>query len=461
MKNKKTGIHIGHSYYKAKPVTIAIICVLVLALLAGAFFLFKDAIFGTEDNSAAPVATNAPVVTPSPTPANVLVPVTPTPVAEATPEITPTPMPTPEPTPRTATIRFLGEISVDENILSAAIQDDGTYSFAGMFAMAAGVAGDADYTIANVEGSMGGAGTGYDGDKLFNTPEIIISDLKDIGVDMLTLSNDHALDAGFDGLINTIIHCDEYGMDHVGGYSTREEHDSPTIVDINGIDVCILNYTVSLNVREKDVTDEALEYGINLAKNSNSREDASKAREAGADVVVAVISWGEDGKNTIDDTQKAVAKILLESGVDVVIGYGPRCVQAVLWLDQPETEADESTEGEEPAVTAEPGKTLCCISVGTFLSSSEKSGLDCGTVFEFTISEQEDGSFIIENPISIPTYVWKQTNEDSTVDYRVLACGEWLEERPEGMSDEDYARMTSIWEQVPGVVTEASTVEAN
>ncbi len=458
MKNQKPGIHVGHNYYKPKPVTIVLICVIILALLAGAFFLFKDAIFGAKDPSVTAANTgSAAVATPSPTPADMLVPVTPTPVVEATaePTVTPKPTPTAEPTPRAATIRFIGEISVDDNILSAAMQEDGTYSFAEMFSMAAGAVGNADYTIANVEGSMGGVGTGYTGKDKYNTPEIIISDLKDIGVDMLALSNDHALDAGFDGLINTIIHCDEYGMDHVGGYATREEHDSPTIVEINGIDVCVLNYTASLNVREKDVTDESLEYGINLAKNSNSRTDAAAAREAGADVVVAIISWGTDGENSIDDTQKQIAQILLESGVDVVIGYGPRCVQAVLWLEQP---AAEATEGEEPA---EIKNTLCCISVGTFLSSSEKRGLDCGTIFEFTISEQEDGTFAIENPTSIPTYVWQYTNEDSTIEYRVLACGEWLEEQPEGMSDEDYARMMEIWEGIPSVVTEASTPSAN
>jgi len=464
MKNKVSGIHIGHNTYRPRPAAIILVIVIVLALLAGAFFLFKDTILGTGKDPASAGAGVQPTAEPTtePTPANMLVPVTPTPAVEATPEPTAEPTPTPEPEPRAATIRFIGEISVDDNILSAAMQDDGTYSFAPMFSMVSGAVGNADYTIANVEGSMGGAGTGYKGDKKYNTPEIIIKDLKDIGVDMLTLSNDHALDAGFDGLINTIIHCDEYGMDHVGGYSTQEEHDDPTIVNINGIDVCFLNYTVSLNVSEKDVTPDALDYGINLAKNSNSREDAAAAREAGAEVVVAIVSWGEDGENSIDDTQKQVASILLDSGVDVIIGYGPRCVQAVLWLDQPAPKTEDDGNAEDGAAEpAEPGKTICCISVGTFLSSSEKRGLDCGTIFEFTISEQEDGSFSIIDPKSIPTYVWQYTNEDSTIEYRVLACGEWLEEQPEGMSDEDYARMKEIWEGLPSVVTEASTEAAN
>ena len=105
-------------------------------------------------------------------------------------------------------------------------------------------------------------------------------------------------------------------------------------------------------------------------------------------------------------------------------------------------------------------RTLCAISLGTFLSDSTKQGLDYGTIFEITITEQDDGTFAVENPTSIPTYVWRyQDGEKDAI--RVLACGEWLEEKPSGMSDEDYDRLKKIWNDIPSLVTETSTVAVN
>ena len=461
MKKRKGEVHIGHYFVSLKPLGVVMIVILVLALIAGGLFLFKDELMDlvSKENNVAlttPVPTVEPTATAEPTPL----------AATATPKPTPTPSPSPEPTPRTASLRFIGEISVDTNVLSAAVQPDGSYSFESMLSMAAGAVGNADYTIANVEGSMGGISEGYSGKKTYNTPEILIENLKDIGVDMLTLSNDHALDYGFDGLLSTITNCQDYGMDYVGGAATQEDHDTPKIVEINGINVAFLNYTTTLNSNEKKTSEDAVKYGVNLAKYSNSRTDAEAAREAGADVIIAIVSWSEDGATSIDKVQKQVAEILLDSGVDAIIGYGPRNTQAVLWLEvegEADAPAEEPAEGDEAAATAAPAvkqRTICAISIGTFLSDSSTKGMDCGSIFEITLTEQPDGSFAIVSPTSIPTYVWKY-NEDGKDFYRVLAVGEWLEEQPVGMSDESYARMQEIWQTMPETVTDASEVSAN
>lgn len=449
MKKQKNGMHIGHYYIKCKPLTVVLVCVIILALAAGCVYMLRDTLFGGSNDTVVTVGGNAVTETATKEPVEAIVTNSPTPIPP-TPSPEPTAEPTPEPTPapRSATVRFIGEVIVDEDILAAGLQADGSYSFSDMLAMASGAVGNADYTIANVEGSMGGIGSGYTGKKLYNTPEIIIDELKAIGVDMLTLANDHALDVGMNGLLGTITHCQEAGMEYVGAASTQEEHDTPKIVDINGINVCFLNYTTTLNSMEKETTTDAVEYGVNLAKYSNSRSDAAAAREAGAEVIIAVISWSKDGETKIDDMQKQVAAILLDSGVDAIIGYGPRNAQAVMWLDNTDEEGNVVS------------NTLCVRSVGAFLTSATENNSDFGTIFELTLTEQAGGGFKIENPTSIPTYVWKYTDGENT-SYRVLACGEWMEEQPEGMSDDAYARMQLIWENISSVVTENSAIEMN
>ena len=444
MSQQKPGIRVGN--YRITPLGIALMVVVVLVICG--VILYFSGVFTPDTQSTPNIAadpSSAPVSVPpmelatnSPTPE----PIEETPE----PEPTPTPEPTPVPGPATATIRFLGEISADDDVLAAALQADGSYDFTDMFSMISGAVGKADYTVADIEGAVGGIGNGYKGKSDYNTPESILTNLSEIGVDMLAMANDHALDTMFNGLENGIANCQAAGLDYVGAAASQEEHDTPKIVDVNGINVCFLNYTTTLNSKEKATDKAAVEYGVNLAKYANSKDDVDKAKAAGADVIIAIVSWGDDGSRKITSTQKKVAQLLVESGVDVIVGYGPRNAQAVTWLEVGKGENQQ--------------RTLCAISVGTFLSDSTKQGLDYGTIFEITITEQDDGTFAVENPTSIPTYVWRyQDGEKDAI--RVLACGEWLEEKPSGMSDEDYDRLKKIWNDIPSLVTETSTVAVN
>ncbi len=441
MKLGKGGIHIGR--YRVTPLGVTVFGATLLALAIIAVIIVLNhmsadptiTIAGTDQTGDAQKEGQTVITAFTPTPMPTL-------------QTTAEPTPEPEPTPASARIRFIGEISADTNVLTAAQQEDGSYDFSSMFSMIAGAVSDADYTVGDVEGSMGGIGEGYSGKKDYNTPESIIPNLKDAGVDMLALANDHALDAFFEGLLDTLKNCTEAGMAYAGAASTQEEHDTPNIVEINGIQVCFLNYTTTLNSKEKSTSEDAIIYGVNLASKSNASADVEAARAAGADVIVAIVSWGEDGSTKTTDVQKKVAKVLTGAGVDVIIGYGPRVIQPVYWLEEKDSDGNVTH------------RTLCATSLGTFLSDSSDKYQDFGTIFEFTIQEGDDGSFAVESPVSIPTYVWRMTDGDKT-DYHVLACGEWLEEQPEGMSDTDYARMREIWDNIGTILTDTTKIEAN
>lgn len=437
MNRGKGGIHIGK--YRITPLGIGVFGAILLAIAIIAVILVMNHISADPTiKIASPGSDKAAGQTGEP----VITTYTATPQPTTAPTIEPTP--TPEPTPSSARIRFLGEISADENVLSAARAEDGSYDFSEMISTISDAVGGADYTVADVEGSMGGVGEGYKGKGTFNTPESLITNLSNAGVDMLALANDHALDKAFEGLLKTITNCQTTGMEYTGAAASQEEHDTPKIVDINGIKVCFLNYTTTLNSKEKDTSDVAVQYGVNLVSKSNANTDVQKARTAGANVVIAIMSWSEDGSKAPGKEQQQVAKVLVGAGVDVIVGYGPRVTQPVLWLDTKDAAGNAK-------------KTLCVCSVGTFLSDETKNNQDCGTIFELTIRAQEDGTFAIESPTSIPTYVWRNTVENKST-YRVLACGDWVSEKPEGMSDSAYARMQTIWQAMPQVVTSASTV---
>ncbi|HIQ83170.1 MAG TPA: CapA family protein [Candidatus Pullichristensenella stercorigallinarum] len=441
-KKKKNGLHIGS--YVIRPLGLAVIGILLVALIVvGALIVFRSIGVSGPDTS-------------EPEPTRQVITLTPTPTATvaATPTVTVEPSPTPSPTPslRSATIRSLGEIVVEQNVLSSA-RTETSYDFTPMFEMISDVVGNADYTVGDVEGPMDNrADSAYSGSNPFNTPPQIMLAMKAAGVDMLTLANGQSLDMLFDGLQQTISNCKTAEMEYIGAFASQEEFDTPKIIEINGINVGFLNYTTDLGGMEEQASTNALTYGVATNTNTNPAEDVQAAREAGADVVIAYISWGDVGVRSLGDDDYNTAMALTRAGVDVIVGYHPHTVIAPRWLEA-QTE-DGSTQ-----------RTLCLCATGNFLSDQRDRYTSNGIIFEFTIQETSAGEFEITNPVYIPTYVWRYDAEDGDgYEYRVLAVGEWLENRPEGMSDDEFNHLQMVWNDIQETMSQGNvnaTVSAN
>ena len=431
--------------------TVAALCVLAMLFASGALR------GNPEDTPAAqPIATQHAASTPDSTPAaSPESSGTPdeasTDAPIATPAATPTPSPTPAPTPhvpRSATIRSLGDFVIHDAIIrSAKKEGGGEYDFSPMFEMVKHVMGGASYTVANVEGAMGGAGKrGYVGFPRFNTPPELMAALLENGVDMLTLANNHALDEYYDGLKATMDNCDAYGLAFVGAARTREERNTPVIVDIEGISVGFLNYTDHTNGREKGCSPDAVAFGVAYIRGADFKKDVDALKGAGADVIVTYLHWGNEYVRKAEARQTRVARQLAEAGVDVIVGTHPHVVQSpVEWISV--TREDGST-----------GRTLCVYSLGNFISNQPQRFRDAGIVFEFTIEEIEEGKFEINSPKYIPTFYWTRGREKSGYTIRIVPCGEWLDERPEGMDKTTHDRVKQVWKETIGLLGEEVAV---
>ena len=98
-------------------------------------------------------------------------------------------------------------------ILDAYNPETKEYDYSNSLSLIKDYTKDSDLLVANLETSMAeGEYTGY---PTFNTPPALAKNLKDIGVDIVSLSNNHCLDKGFDGLVSTIKHVEAAGLDPV------------------------------------------------------------------------------------------------------------------------------------------------------------------------------------------------------------------------------------------------------
>ena len=400
----------------------AFVCLLLCAALAGYVGLCAGwRAWAEAEPTAEAVATPAPEMQgpPQATRNPLALDVVPTiPPMERAPE--------PEPAPRTARIRAVGDLMMHEKQLRIARQEDGSYDFHPQYELVADALANADYTIANLETTVGIYGQmAYSGYPLFNAPEALLEAVGDCGVDFLTLANNHMLDRYFDGLKTTVDRVEEYGFAHGGANRTQAEHDAPVIVEVNGIRLGMICCTQMTNGMEEFCNSAAREYGINYMSDIDFAAEVKRLRENGADVVICLPHWGEEYARQPEDYVVTYARRMIRAGVDVVLASHPHMVQPVKWVTV-ETEDGETRTG------------LVAYCLGNFISNMLKRYTDSGIILEFTLREQEDGTFAIEDVGYLPIYCWKQDNM-----IRAVCSAKYIDERPAGMSADTYARLTA------------------
>ena len=400
--------------------TVVAVLLLALALLLGWFFFLRSA---GEDAQTAP--------SPSPT------------VAAAVRAVdTPVPEPTATPfAPRTVTIRAVGDVMMHEAQLDAAARPGEGYDFSPQYADIAPSLSSADYTIANLETTVGlYSDQPYSGFPMFNAPPELLTALGEAGVDFVTMANNHILDRFYDGMLLTMDNVEAAGLAYGGVNRSKEEQLEPNIVEVGGIKLGMLCYTDYTNGLEKRSDPQARESGVNYIEDADFAAEVQKLREAGADAVIAYMHWGREYRREANDEQRAVTDRLLAAGVDVILGSHPHVVQPA---GMREVTLADGTKHE----------ALVAYSLGNFNSAMTDEYTDSGIILEFTLVEQEEGGFKVEDAGFVPTYCWEVDGVFTTI-----PALPYYDEAPEGMSDAQHQRLRKSVDDVTALMGGRLTV---
>lgn len=217
-----------------------------------------------------------------------------------------------------------------------------------------------DLVIGNQEVPIGGKEMGVSGVAfVFNAPEEIASQLHDVGFDIMTLSNNHSYDMGYQGVVNTLENLKNAQIETVGMYATLEAYQNIKVIEKTGIKIAFLAYTYDTNLPfEYDydfITKTFLneQHEFDQAHQEMLQEDIAKAKEQ-ADVVITAMHWGTEFSYELNETQRLASEFLNDQGVDLIIGNHPHCLQTMDILKN-------ETTGKE---------TVVFYSLGNFVSSA-------------------------------------------------------------------------------------------
>ncbi len=183
---------------------------------------------------------------------------------------------------------FIGDImGHDEQIASAFNPGTGNYEYDDVFSYVRDEISEADIAIGNLEVTLGGPP--YKGYPAFSSPASLAAACSNAGIDVLVTANNHSVDRGRKGILNTIQRLDSLGIMHTGTFADSAARDSlsPFIIEKNGISVAIMNYTYGTNGLK--VPPPTI---VNMLDTAVISSDIKKALALNADVIIPFVHWG-------------------------------------------------------------------------------------------------------------------------------------------------------------------------
>ena len=228
--------------------------------------------------------------------------------------------------PQPVRLLFSGDIYLSDHVLNAydragdisGVLDDGYRS----------LIGEADYFAANQEFPFSSRGQqAPDKQYTFRLPESRVSLMNEIGVDLVTLANNHALDFGTDALLDTVSTLDQVGILHVGAGADSEAARQPAIVDVNGVRVGFIGASRVIPVASW--TAGASSPGMLTAYDPALLVQTIQETRPLCDYLVVLIHWGVERAEMPVDHQTSLSRQCIDAGADLVVGSHPHVLQGI------------------------------------------------------------------------------------------------------------------------------------
>lgn len=288
------------------------------------------------------------------------------------------PEPVPKPQSASATLLAVGDNLIHDALyLQAGRRTNGNgYDFRPVYERVQNAISGADIAFINQETMMAKdqPPSNY---PLFNTPRDLAPQLAEIGFDVVNLANNHMLDMGREGLLDTIDLLDSIpAITRIGGYHSREEMQEIPLIEKNGITFAFIGCADYTNVGGTKTAEDLILF-------THDRETLSaliqSARQQ-ADIVVVSVHFGNEGTNIPSDAQRSLAQFFCEEGVDIVLGHHPHVIQPVEML--------QSASGHE---------TLVFFSLGNFVSAQHEPKNLVGLMPKVTVTKEDGTEAYIES----------------------------------------------------------------
>lgn len=209
---------------------------------------------------------------------------------------------------------------------------------------------DADASFVNLEQVMSPVGSpDPDYSQRVRIDHKLLGDVKWAGIDAVSLSNNHSMNFGPDGLLGTISELEKSGIKHAGGGRNIEEAQAVGIVETRGLKVGLLSLysgTVSgteqvgagkqraglFLLRAGEVDLGGARIVAPIAGDLSTLMHVIEATKPKVDVLVISVHmhWGDNTfKEEFADYHPLVARAAIDAGADLFVIHGPHVPRGI------------------------------------------------------------------------------------------------------------------------------------
>ena len=188
---------------------------------------------------------------------------------------------------------------------------------------------DSDIMVANNEFTVSDRGEKMPGKYYtFRASPKRLSIYEEMGVDLVTLANNHVYDFGKTAFYDMLDALKEYNIPYIGAGKNIEEAKKPYYYIINGYKIAFINAT---RAEKLILTPEATEDegGVFRCYDPKNFADAIKQAKEESDYVVALIHWGKEDSHNLEEVQKETSRTYIDSGADIIVGTHAHTLQGI------------------------------------------------------------------------------------------------------------------------------------
>lgn len=295
----------------------------------------------------------------------------------------------------------VGDILCSSSMIEDAYNSNSKeYDFSPIFNNISGYIKDADIVMGTME-------TGIIDDEYsdINAPLEFARAVRNSGINLVTISHNHSLDNGVNGLKETRENLEKLGFDVLG--DKFENSNTVIVKEIKGAKIAFLTYTCFLDNESQKSKDEL--NCVNIYSEKQVKSDIKYAKEKDAEYICVMIHWGDAITQTISDEQKKIAEFLVDNGVDLIIGAHPSVVQKM--------EIKQNKDGEN---------VFIAYSIGTYVSTLSAEEAKTELVLNIELRKSgKDGKVYLNKVDYTPIYMldngWNAQDRFKLIDMKTTA----------------------------------------
>jgi hypothetical protein len=194
----------------------------------------------------------------------------------------------------------------------------------GVFSKVEDILKNADITIGNLENPLIESGESVPGKCVLRGATGWADVLKQSGFSMLSLANNHMMDYGPEGLVATIKALKKAGLPFVGAGINAVEASAPLFLNVKETRIALL--ARSSVVVSSHCYATCTKPGVALLDVDELKNIVQRCKKE-SDLVILSLHWGIEHYLYPSPFQKALARNLIRSGADLIIGHHPHVLQ--------------------------------------------------------------------------------------------------------------------------------------